>query len=354
MVDIRELCPLIPPLFGLFPGDTAVCLWYPSQMRAALALSFLAAGLAYSPSASADSFDTLADAAEPVHTAANMAALFWSQQTRCDDNNDMARRQCKGVKQARRTWVAAQTYLLDVGPALEVSLNTDALSAEISLRSCLACEELGDLIVGKGTRRVEGNAIKAPIVASLTKIFEDLASAEHWNKHIASRLRAQFLVRLPRSLSKFTVADRPGYTVEVVGYRLYDPCTGEVLAAAPESAQGPVNASACEAEPELPKPEAPPAPKLPDHPDRLNTSQIKRAMSKVGADARRCFDAYGIEGMATFELVIAANGTLRKSKQSGDFEGTPTGTCLDAAMELARFPKSKKKSTPITFPIMLR
>jgi hypothetical protein len=90
------------------------------------------------------------------------------------------------------------------------------------------------------------------------------------------------------------------------------------------------------------------------HPDRLTTAQIKSAMKDVSDQTRACYEAYGIEGMATFKMIIGGNGKLANAEQTGDFAGTPTGICLDKAVQAASFPESKKKATPITYPIVLR
>jgi hypothetical protein len=95
-------------------------------------------------------------------------------------------------------------------------------------------------------------------------------------------------------------------------------------------------------------------PAEPKRPDRLTTAQINEAMADTREAADECYGAYGIEGMASFKLVIGASGSLTKAEQAGDFVGTPTGVCLDKAVQKARFPKSKKKGTPITYPIVLR
>ena len=86
----------------------------------------------------------------------------------------------------------------------------------------------------------------------------------------------------------------------------------------------------------------------------MTTSQIKSAMKQVSELADKCYAAYGIEGKATFKLVISGNGSLKKAKQVGDFEGTPTGICLDKAMKVASFPKSKKKATKVSYPMVLQ
>lgn len=316
----------------------------------------LGLGLGSATNASAETFDEAAKAAKPIHSVSNLAALFWSKDASCGKmKSDLLRRQCEGVQRARIGSLAGETFVIDVaGAAIDVKANAKKNSVEVTLRSCIACEAEGLLVVGKGAHQVSGNTLLAAPVKSSTKSFKDAARAEHWGKYIATRLRAQFLVKVPANLDRFKVAGREGYKVEVVGYRLYDPCQGNVLDASPASKRGPVEDATCKDEPkfaEAPKEE----PKAEDlQPDRLNTSQIKTAMKEVSKLTDACHDAYRIGGTATFKLVISGSGKLLKAEQSGDFEGTPTGICLDKAMQSASFPTSKKKETPISYPIVLQ
>ena len=307
--------------------------------------------------ASADRFDAAAKGAKAVRSADGLSALFWSQQVNCGKiKGDFLRRQCQGVRDARRAKVTQQTYVVDVaGPAIQVELDAGKLSTKVTLRACVACEAKGALIVGQGPHKVTAQQIVAASLASETKVFKKLSHAKHWNKYVGSRLRAQFIVKVPASAERFKAAGRAGYKVSIVGYRLYDPCQGEVIIAKPSSKKGPVRAAACKDEPAMESDE-PKVPKKPviERPDRLSASQIKTAMKVVLALADKCYEAYSIEGMATFKMVIGGEGKLTKVEQLGDFEGTPTGICLDEAMQMASFPKSKKQGTPITYPLMLQ
>jgi len=307
--------------------------------------------------ASADGFDEKAEAATPLHDAKSMTALFWSQGAGCSSmKNDLLKRQCQGVRNQRQRRISGATYIVEVGAeAIEIATDPKKMSVEVSLRSCLWCGSEGPMVLGKGAHKMNAGQVSAAIVGSKTKMFKKGAGATHWGSYVAPRLRGQLLVKVPASVEQFKEGGRKGYKVQVVGYRLYDPCQGDVLAASPASTKGPVAVSTCEGEPAL-KDGGSTVAKVPVivHPDRLNTSQIKTAMKDVSEQTQACFDAYGIQGMATFKMIIAGSGKLAKSEQSGDFEGTPTGICLDKAIKAAKFPKSKKKATPITYPIVLR
>ncbi|MCP4446314.1 MAG: hypothetical protein GY811_13360 [Myxococcales bacterium] len=306
--------------------------------------------------AEADGFDDKVKMAKPIHSAKSMAALFWSQKVSCGaTKNDLLRRQCQGVRDQRQSRITQDTFLVEVGTdAIDILPDAKKMSVQVDLRSCLWCGDEGPVVVGKGAHKVDGGKVKAFGLSSETKLFEKAKRLEHWTAHLGPRLRAQLLVKVPTNVEQFKVAGRSGYKVDVVGYRLFDPCRGVVFASSPASKKAPVNASSCKGEPELKVASTEPKVPVIVHPDRLTTAQIKAAMKEVSSQTRACFDAYGIEGMATFEMIIAGSGKLAKAKQTGDFEGTPTGICLDKAIQAASFPKSKKKKTPITYPIVLR
>lgn len=319
-------------------------------------IAALAALLVLAGPAEADRFDSAAKGATQLEGKNAVGALFWAQNVNCAKaKGDFRQRQCRGLRDTRLAKVLGQSYIVDVGSeAVDVEVKPATMSARVTLRACVSCGDEGPIVVGRGVHRVDAKAILAASLASETKVFKKLSHVEHWSKYIGSRLRAQFIVRVSPSSERFKAAGRQGFKVNVVGYRLYDPCQGEVVVAKPASKKGPVDLDACKDVPTID--DGPKVAKEPVivHPDRLSTAQIKTAMLEVKAFAKKCHKAYGIDGMATFKLVIAGSGQLTKAKQTGDFAGTPTGICLDKAMKLAVFPKSKKKATPITYPMMLR
>jgi hypothetical protein len=70
----------------------------------------------------------------------------------------------------------------------------------------------------------------------------------------------------------------------------------------------------------------------------LGRSDIKAAMSAVQGAARACFDRYGVAGTVGVKLMVASSGSVSKVQATGGFAGTPTGDCVAAAVEGARFP----------------
>ena len=310
--------------------------------------------------AHADDFSEAAEKAVELPSPAALSALFWSQEAKCSAyKNDAYRRQCEGLREARASLASGRTYLIEGSGALEVGEYDPAKKATaVAVRACVACGEDGDLIVGRGKLSAKKGEIEAAELQVAKRTFADDRLGNHWTQHIAPRLRTQFLVALPRRAERGRAAGRNAYQVEIRGVRVYDPCKGEVLWSRPKSSAGPVDVSACKGEPKLAAAEPAiveeVAPKGPEAPEQLKTNQISEALKPAMEKARRCYDAYLIPGAATFTLVISGEGKLVSAEQSGDFVDTPTGLCVAAAIQATQFPKTAKKRTTITYPVILR
>ena len=66
---------------------------------------------------------------------------------------------------------------------------------------------------------------------------------------------------------------------------------------------------------------------------------------KVGA----CYTQFKVPGTAMVNITIGKNGKVSKAEVTGKFAGTPTGTCVEAAVKTASFPPSDGFSTPYPF-----
>lgn len=213
-----------------------------------LALSSLL--LAVAP-ARADEFGAAAAQATPLAGPEALASLFWSQVAQCKDQDDFFRRQCEGIKASRRERIARSTFLLETTGALNVApFDARAMSVDIELTACAACGGVkiaGDrrYIVGRGDVKVVGGRVTPVSLHKGTRTFASKAEGEAWSKTVAPRLTAQLLLKLPASLETWKDAGSEGYHVEVVGFRVFDPCTGGVLFAQPKSSNVAADPSAC-------------------------------------------------------------------------------------------------------------
>jgi hypothetical protein len=66
-----------------------------------------------------------------------------------------------------------------------------------------------------------------------------------WAARVAPRLRADFLVRIPGKLEPWREGNAVGYTIEVLGFRVVDPCRGEVLWSTPPAGKLPAEPDTC-------------------------------------------------------------------------------------------------------------
>jgi hypothetical protein len=66
---------------------------------------------------------------------------------------------------------------------------------------------------------------------------------------------------------------------------------------------------------------------------------------KVGA----CYNQFKVPGTAMVNVVIGKSGKVTSATVTGKFAGTPTGTCVEAAVKTASFPPSDGFSTPYPF-----
>lgn len=211
-------------------------------MRGGLALVAVLVGWA-APARADLGFDDLARKATEVVGVEGLAALFWSQLAECKpDGDDVTRRQCEGIREARRAKVAAATFLVTADGALDPQPYSEkAMSIEITVRACAACkgvELAGErrYIVGRGDLKVTGGRVRAAELHVGTMTFKTREEGRKWSAAIAPRLRADLLVRIPAALERWSEGGVSGYRVEVVGFRVVDPCTGQVLWAKPAAA----------------------------------------------------------------------------------------------------------------------
>jgi hypothetical protein len=216
----------------------------------ALVLALSSLLLAAAP-ARADEFGGAAAKATPLAGPEALASLFWSQVAECKDQDDFFRRQCEGIKAARRERIAGSTFLLETSGALEVMpFDPKAMSVDVQVTACAACGGVkiaGErrYIVGRGAVKVVGGRVTPVSLHRGTRTFTSKAEGETWAKTVAPRLTAQLLLRLPAALEPWKDAGSEGYHVEVVGFRVLDPCTGGVLFSQPKSASVAPDSSAC-------------------------------------------------------------------------------------------------------------
>jgi hypothetical protein len=333
-----------------------------------VALCALLLGGVLSGIARAEDFDSVADKATPVWRGKSVASLFWSLSASCDQlADDLARRQCEGVRDGRRDQVLASTFLVDAEPS---ALTVGAFDAgkrvlPLELTGCIACTQTMDgqffLVGGKGDVKVEGGGVRGPVVTSFTVPATSAEQAATWRDTVAARLKVQLLFRMVAGSPPWAQGNAKGYRVDIVGFRIADPCDGKILAAQPASDPIRTDRKTCkggavaEGPVDQPKPPVEPAgPVEPEVPAVLGPSEIRAALEPARAAAAKCYEAYGVPGVAQLRITFTDDGSVVQVEQKGDFVDTPTGNCIEKAVKAIAFPKSKKKKTSIDYPFILR
>jgi hypothetical protein len=95
-----------------------------------------------------------------------------------------------------------------------------------------------------------------------------------------------------------------------------------------------------------------PPPLPPSSGNPMRKMDVVRGMNAVKPQIARCYEAYGVPGMAMVNVVIARSGLVSSARVTGRFADTPTGACVEQAVLTARFPPSDGLMTP--YPFQLR
>ena len=296
-----------------------------------------------------DTFEAKAEGAQAVH---DLADLAWALTATCDHGTATAQRQCKHVRDARVATLSGATLLVDAEPeALHVApWNAAKKSIELTLSACVRCGGVPVdgktlYLVGGNAPRVEGGRVKATVLHDGARAFSDEAAAKAWLKSVR-HLRVQLLLKVPEKV-KWKIDGKEGVLLDVIGYRVVTPCDGAVVVASPPAQAVEADKKRCRAA------NAEPA-DLPEGPDSLTQSMVQGAMKPVVDAADGCFERYGVTGTAKLTITIAGDGTVVDVQQTGDFQDTPTGKCIEKAMDKVSFPRTKKARLTIGYPIVLQ
>ncbi|MCE9579482.1 MAG: hypothetical protein K8W52_40545 [Deltaproteobacteria bacterium] len=70
----------------------------------------------------------------------------------------------------------------------------------------------------------------------------------------------------------------------------------------------------------------------------LTSNDIRKGMGSATSTAKACFDQFGVAGTVGVRAVVAPSGQVTKVVATGSFAGTPTGSCVAAAVQGVSFP----------------
>jgi hypothetical protein len=311
-------------------------------MRAALVAVLALARVAHAD----DTFEAKAANAQHVQRLEN---LVWAFTASCATGDDTEQRQCRVVRDRRAAELSGATLLVDADhDAFEVGpWSQQKKSVPITVSACIRCA--GVEVEGKtwyitgGPAKLEGDKVRAAQLADTARAFGDPNAAQKMGQNT----RVQMLVKIPAK-PKWSEGGKQGLALEVLAWRVISACDGMPLMASPTS--GPIEPDKKACGPIASTKPTADAPSL----DALTTSAIRDALKGVVYAANQCFNKYGVAGSAKLKFTVNGDGTIAKYEQQGDFANTPTGQCIDGAIEKAAFPRTKKSQTSFVYPIQLR
>ncbi|HVV50064.1 MAG TPA: hypothetical protein VHO06_10430, partial [Polyangia bacterium] len=331
----------------------------PRSLPLALALCALAPAAVHADDAAkgVDSFEFRARGAVKTEDVGTLLAPFVDA---CGgDMRELDRARCRSTTAYLRQKLPQQTFLTESNDpaAIEVSGYDAAIKGyHLSLAGCIACSE--PMPIGKRREpRFVTLAVPDKTAASLaagvpvTKdnvAFDDFAAAKRWAETEKPFLRAEFLFQPQAQGADFTVGMAPGIALKLVGARIYNRCTGEIVASKPPSTgfadrpppghQDPACSRAGQ-----PQPMSDAELNADQRPEELSKSAINDVMEKIGPRFYGCYQKFHVPGALVLSYVVGGNGTVQTVQVGSTFAGTPTGSCAMEVAKEMRFPAFKKE-----------
>lgn len=326
---------------------------------------------------SAGTFEELAKEAVP---AKDLTALIEPLYARCDDGDELHRRQCEGARTYLLDYLHSHTFIADADIQPETSpYDATAKQVDMEVPGCVACVappriagEPRYLVTRPPQRIVNGRAQVAP-VASHEIAIADRVHADRFVERVVPRLRVQHVFRIgapfgdtasvasPASASAPAKSPAPGtgaaakgVLLSSLGHRVYDRCTGEVTAAIPPStskvAVKPDRSCPKQGSEELSQAELKEAARLAALPERLTPRQIDQVLAPVQTRIHECYVEFGEpSGTAKVQLTIGHGGKLTQINLPAPFDKADIGLCMRAQLKAATFPKFRGGAMSIDY-----
>jgi len=340
----------------------------------AFALALLGAAPAPAPetagAAPAESYETLGQGAVRTRDIATLLSPFVES---CDnEKRDIDRARCQAtIGYLRRTLPRRTFAFTSDEPGVVAVSDYDAAvkGYHVALAGCVACAKpitIGKakeprLITLKIPEKDADSLLKAVSLSRNTFGFDSLADAKRWLDAERPFLRAEFLFQPQIVGDVWTYGGNRGVSLKLVGARVYNRCTGDVLVSKPPSTAmaerpGPGHEDpSCAAKGRAAgEAAAAPPPSADDLPTQLSMALIADSMAKIRPQVFACYQQHKSPGTLELIYVVAGNGTVQSVAIGPAFAGTPTGQCVLQAAKDARFPRFKMEQQKFTYPFFLR
>jgi hypothetical protein len=316
--------------------------------------------------AAAETYEALAKNAMRTRDVATLLGAFIDK---CDaEKRELERARCRTTQAYLREVLPGRTFSAAADDPAVISVSEyDAgiKGYHVSVAGCIACTK--PVSVGRARERrfitlrepqKDAETLpKAVEVSRNTFGFESLVEARKWLDKVRPFLRAEFLFQ-PAD-AEWSFGPSRGYALKFVGARIYNRCTGEVLASKPPStgtADLPTGSREDEACLQGQGSDAQKAGEGDELglPQELPRDAIADAMTRIRPQVFACYEKFKEPGTAELTYVVAGNGMVQSIRVGGSFDGTPTGDCVLDAGKNARFPRFKASRQQFTYPFFLR
>jgi hypothetical protein len=313
----------------------------------------------------AATFETLVrNAAEAATDLTTMLAPFADN---CDgDKRELDRARCRTTRAYLRRVIPRRSFWAVVDDPLVIAVSEFDASVKgyhLSIAGCLACTHPVTVGTSQGMRLLtlkvpdkDAGSLRAAVEISHSSVgFDSLGEAKTWLARNRRALRTQFVFQPAET--QWTFGSSRGYAMTLLGLRVFNRCSGEVLISRPPSTgivDVPGADDGCDDGGHGPDADNPRRSSVPTADNPLSKDDIARAMNIIRPDVFTCFEKFHVPGIAQFDFEVAANGAVNKVRLAGAFSGTPTGACLIAAGQSARFPSSSRERQQFSYPFFLR
>src|SRR6266498_974256 len=344
----------------------------------ALAFALLAAARAPTPAPAAApagdapgaSFETLGQGAVKTRDISTLLSAFVE---RCEgEKRDIDRARCQATTAYLRQTLPRRTFAFTTDEPGVVAVSDYDASVKgyhVALAGCVACSN--PIMIGKAkeprliTLKVPDkdadSLMKAVSLSRNTFGFDTLADAKRWLDAERPYLRAEFLFQPQIVGDVWTYGTNRGVALKLVGARVYNRCTGDVLVSKPPSTGSAERPSpghedaTCKGRPSAGNETIAATPAANDDlPAQLTKALIADSMAKIRPQVFACYQQFKSPGTLELIYVVAGNGTVQSVAVGPAFAGTPTGGCVLTAAKDARFPPFKMDQQKFTYPFFLR
>lgn len=348
-------------------------------MNRPLALAFV---LLASPAAAADapkpaeptgSYETIGQGAVRTNDVATLMASFVERCT--GEKRDLDRARCRATTAYLRRALPRRTFaFVTDDPAVIAVSDYDAAvkGYHVALAGCVACGKpiavgrAGEprLVTLKVPEKDAESLIKGVALSRNTFGFDSLAEAKQWLETERPFLRAEFLFQPEAGSTEWTFAGQQGVALKLLGARVYNRCTGDVLVSKPPSTgiadrptPGHEDPTCSGARSQVAKARGAGGDgtaAADEVPAQLTKALIADAMAKIRPQVFACYKKFQTPGTLELTYLVAGNGTVQSVAVGAAYAGTPTGQCVLEVAKDARFPSFKLEQQKFTYPFFLR